>query len=219
MSGAEDLTLDEIRVLLAPAIATAAAFDGWGDAAIATAAHEAGIRPEVARLAYPGGAMDMIAGWIEHVDLQMDQALPAASLLDLSVRQRIRRLIRFRLDAVSGREEGLRRALAIMAMPQNLARSLRLGWNSADRMWRQAGDLSADFSHYTRRATLAGIYAATLSVFIDDESAGKAETLAFLDRRIDGVIRFEKAKARMLPDEDNRFSRVRFLGRLRYPAR
>lgn len=219
MSAVDDLTLDEIRLLLAPAIASAAAFDGWSNAAVAMAAEEAGIHPDVARLAFAGGAMDMIAAWIEHVDHQMEQAIPTVSLLDLSLRQRIRRLIQFRLDAVSGREEGLRRAMALMAMPQNLARSLRLGWNSADRMWRQAGDLSADFNHYTKRATLAGVYAATLAVFIDDHSEGKAETLAFLDRRIDGIIRFEKAKARMMPDEDNRFSLVRFLGRLRYPAR
>jgi ubiquinone biosynthesis protein COQ9 len=219
MPSIDDMTLEDIRVLLAPSIAGAAAFDGWSDVAVAAAARDAGISPEVARLAYPAGAMDMIAGWIEHVDGEMERAIPAASLQELSIRQRIRRLVRFRLDAVAGQEESLRRALAIMAMPQNLKRSVRLGWATADRMWRLAGDASTDIAHYTKRATLAGIYAATLSVFIDDHSDGKQETLAFLDRRIEGIIRFEKAKARMLPDENNSFSMARFLGRLRYPAR
>lgn len=219
MGADAELTLDQIRVLLAPAIASAAGFDGWSDAALVAAAMDAGIAPEVARLAYPAGAMDMIAGWIEHVDIEMDRAFDQAALAELPIRERIRKLVRFRLDAVAGQEEGLRRALAIMAMPQNVKRSLQRGWNTADRMWRLAGDESSDFAHYTKRATLAGIYAATLAVFIDDESEGKAETLAFLDRRIEGVIRFEKAKARMLPDEDRRFSMARFLGRLRYPAR
>ena len=69
------------------------------------------------------------------------------------------------------------------------------------------------------RAILGGIYAATLAVFVDDNSEGKAETAAFLDRRIAGIIRFEKAKARFVPPAEQRFSVARFLGRLRYPAR
>ena len=81
-----------------------------------------------------------------------------------------------------------------------------------------------DFNHYTKRATLAALYAATLSVFAGDTSEGKAETMAFLDRRIDGVMRFEKAKARLLganaaSGNNAYFSPARFLGRLRYPVR
>jgi ubiquinone biosynthesis protein COQ9 len=85
-------------------------------------------------------------------------------------------------------------------------------------MWRLAGDTATDFNYYSKRALLAGIYAATLAVFVDDKSEGKADTLAFLDRRIDGVMRFEKAKAQILRPRDERFSMARFLGRLRYPA-
>ena len=85
-------------------------------------------------------------------------------------------------------------------------------------MWRLAGDTATDYNHYTKRAILAGIYAATLAVFVDDESEGKAVTRAFLDRRIDGVVKFEKAKARWLGKREH-FDPVRFLGRLRYPAR
>lgn len=219
MAGVDELNLDQIRVLLAPAIAREAAFDGWSDAAVAAAAKQQGISPEVAGLAFADGAMDMIEGWIEHVDQAMAQHFSADALRQLPVRERIRQLVRFRLDAVTGYDEALRRALAIMAMPQNLKRSARRGWASADRIWRLAGDASADFNHYTKRAILAGIYAATLSVFVDDQSEGKADTLAFLDRRIEGIIRFEKAKAQLLPPEEERFSMARFLGRLRYPAR
>lgn len=142
--------------------------------------------------------MDMIAAWIARIDADMAQALPATRLGNLPIRERIRSLVQFRLDAVAGREEALRRALAIMAMPQNAGRTARLSWSSADRMWRLAGDTAADFNHYTKRATLAALYGATLLVFVADESEGKGETRAFLDRRIAGVMRFEKAKARLL---------------------
>jgi ubiquinone biosynthesis protein COQ9 len=216
---AADLTLDELRVALVPGIADAAVFDGWSDAALVSAAEMDGVDPDVARLAYPGGAMDMIAAWIASVDVAMAAALPAETLATMKIRDRIRALVQARLGAIAGREEALRRALAIMAMPQNVVRSGKLGWASADAMWRLAGDRATDYNHYTKRALLAGIYAATLAVFVDDESEGKADTAAFLDRRIENVMQFEKAKAQLLRPSDERFSMARFLGRLRYPVR
>jgi len=141
-----------------------------------------------------------------------------AQLASLKVRDRIRTLLLFRLDALAGQEEALRRALAIQAMPQNLPRTARFGWRSADLMWRLAGDTATDYNHYTKRLLLAGIYTATLLAFVDDESEGKAETRAFLDRRIEGVMKFEKAKAKWLGKREG-FDPMRFLGRLRYPAR
>lgn len=216
---AADLTLDELRVALAPAIADAAVFDGWSDAALVSAAEMDGVDPDVARLAYPGGAMDMIAAWIASVDVAMAAALPAETLATMKIRERIRALVQARLGAIAGREESLRRAMAIMAMPQNVVRAGKLGWSSADAMWRLAGDTATDYNHYTKRAILGSLYTGTLAVFVGDESEGKAETRAFLERGIDGVMRFEKLKAQLLKPSDERFSMARFLGRLRYPTR
>lgn len=214
-----EATLDEIRLALAPAIADAAVFDGWSDTAVDEAARGHGVDPAVARLAYPGGAMDLIAAWIGSIDAAMQAALPATTLGALPVRERIRSLVQFRLDAMAGREEALRRAHAIMAMPHNAPRSLEIGWRSADLMWRLAGDVASDYNHYTKRMILGSIYAATLAVFVGDTSEDKAETRAFLDRRIEGVMKFEKAKAKWLGGNQDHFSMARFLGRLRYPAR
>lgn len=214
-----DLTLPELRLALAEAVADAAVFDGWSETAVDAAAAQLGVAPVVARLAFPGGAMDMIAAWIDRIDADAALALPQAALAELRVPERIRRLVEFRIAAVTGREEALRRALAILAMPQNLAKAAKLGWGSADLMWRLAGDTATDFNHYTKRAILSGIVAGTLAVLIDDQSEGKAETRAFLDRRLQGVARFEKAKAQVFRKDGEHFSLVRLTGRLRYPAR
>ena len=214
-----DATLDELRLALAPAIADSAVFDGWSEAAVEAAAQQHGVDPALARLAFDGGAMPMIAAWIDSIDEAMAVALPPANLAAMKIRERIRSLVQFRLDAIAPQKEALRRALAIMAMPQNAPRALRLGWRSADRMWRLAGDTATDYNHYTKRMTLSAIYAATLAVFAQDDSEGNADTAAFLDRRIDGVMRFEKAKAQLLRPGGEHFSPARLLGRLRYPAR
>jgi ubiquinone biosynthesis protein COQ9 len=213
---AADPSLDGLRLTLAPAIARAAVFDGWSDAALVAAAQVQGVNPDVARLAYPGGAMDMIAGFVDSIDAAMNDHFADGSLGPLKVREKIRQLVWFRLERLKGLEEAVARALTIQAMPQHAIRALRLGWTSADAMWRLAGDVATDYNHYSKRAILAGIYAASLGVYVHDESDGKADAAAFLDRRIDGVMRFEKAKAQMFAGREH-FDMARFLGRLRYP--
>nr|WP_137676501.1 COQ9 family protein [Parerythrobacter lutipelagi] len=219
MTGYADMTLDELRIALAPEVANSAVFDGWNAKAVENAADMVGVDADVARLAYPGGAMDMIGAWIDSIDAAMAGHFTREELAKLPIRERIRSLVQFRLDAIEGQEEALKRATAIMAMPQNVAASLKTGWRSADLMWRLAGDTATDYNHYTKRTILGGIYTATLAVFADDESEGKADTRDFLDRRIEGVMKFEKAKAKWLNPERESFSVTRFLGRLRYPAR
>lgn len=216
---ADDLTLDQLAVALAPAIADAAVFDGWTPPAVRAAAEMEGVDPDVALLAFPGGAMDMIAAWIASIDAAMAQALPATALENMGVGQRIRAMLVFRLEALAPRHEAFRRAMAIMAMPQNVKRSAKTGWRSADLMWRMAGDKAADFNHYSKRAILSSVYASTLAVFSQDESEGFADTYAFLDRRLKDVAGFGKFTARFKRDDAERFSPMRLLGRLRYPAR
>ena len=219
MTDYADMTLDELRLALAPSIAESAIFDGWTQAALENAAEMVGADLDVARLAYPGGAMDMIEAWIDTVDLAMAEELTPEKLGAMKIRERIRVLVQFRLDAAQGLEEAVRRAMAVMAQPQNAPRVLKMGWRSADIMWRLAGDTATDYNHYTKRAILAGIYSATLAVFIDDESEDKQATKAFLERRIEGVMKFEKVKAKFLNSDRETFSVTRFLGRLRYPSR
>lgn len=212
-------SLDDLRHQLAPVVADMAAFDGWSAEAVRGAAQQLGIDPAAAEFAFAGGAMQMIDAWLASIDAAMAAALPAEKLAKLKIRERIRTLVQFRLDAVAGQKEALRRAQAIMALPQNAPRAVRLGWRAADAMWRLAGDTATDYNHYTKRMTLGALYGATMAVFVGDQSEDHADTRAFLDRRIDGVMRFEQAKAQWLNPTREHFSPARLLGRLRYPAR
>lgn len=213
-----DPTLDEIRAALAPLIARNAAFDGWSYAAVESAAVELAIEPEVAVLAFNGNAMRMVDAWIDSIDQELAQRLTASRLNALKIRDRITILLATRLEIMNPDREALRRAMAIMAMPQNIVRGTKVGWRSADRMWRMAGDTARDFNHYTKRATLSAVYGSTLSVFVNDESPDFIDTRAFLDRRIENVMQFEKVKAQARARKEYVPSLSRFIGRLRYPA-
>ena len=160
----------------------------------------------------------MIDAWFDHVDAQMARACPPERLAAMKIRERIAALVEARLATLAPDRESLRRALAVLALPTHVARAARLGWRSADRMWRLAGDTATDYNHYTKRAMLLATYAATITVFLDDDSEGHADTSAFLQRRIDDIMRIEKAKAGALKRAKYRPSLSRFVGRLRYPV-
>jgi ubiquinone biosynthesis protein COQ9 len=208
--------LEQLRRKLALAVGENAVFDGWTRQAVDSAAGQLGIDPVQARLAMPKTQAGLIDLYIQEVDRALEAYFTPERLSALKIREKIRALVWRRLEIMGPAREAIRRGLAILAMPQNVPLALRISWRTADLMWRIAGDTSTDFNHYTKRMTLGAVYGSTLLVWLDDESDGWAETAAFLDRRIDDVMRFEKFKAEWRGSEH--FSLSRFLGRLRYPA-
>ena len=210
--------LEKLRRRLALAVGENAVFDGWTRAAVDSAAGQLGIDAVQARLAMPKTQAGMIDVYIQEVDRALEAWFTPKRLATMKIREKIRSLIWHRLEIMGPAREAVRRALAILAMPHNLPLALRISWRSTDLMWRIAGDTSADFNHYTKRMTLGAVYSATLLVWLDDQSEGWTETAAFLDRRIDDVMRFEKFKAEWRGSSEH-LSVSRFLGRLRYPPR
>ena len=210
--------LEQLRRRLALAVGENAVFDGWTQAAVDSAAGQLGIDPVQARLAMPKTQAAMIDLYIQQVDRALEAYFTPERLAGTKVREKIRGLVWHRLETMGPAREAVRRALAILAMPQNIPLGLRLSWRTADVIWRIAGDTSTDFNHYTKRMTLGAVYGSTLLTWLDDQSEGWADTAAFLDRRIDDVMKFEKFKAEWRGSSE-RLSLARFLGRLRYPPR
>ena len=211
-----DMTLDELREALAGRLPAHAVFDGWSETALANAAGELGVPADRAQLCFPDGAIEMVDAWFLHIDRTMAAKLAALDLKAMKIRDRIRAAVLARIDEAAAHPDALRRAIAILARPDHLGRAGKLAWRAADAMWRGIGDSSVDFAWYSKRATLAALYTATMAAWMDDDSEGFADTRDFLDRRIDDVMRFETFKAKIRPDPERLFSPARFLGRLRY---
>ena len=215
----EPSPLEKLRRQLALAVGENAVFDGWTRSAVDSAAQQLGIDPVQARLAMPKTQAGMIDCYVQEVDRALEAYFTPERLAGMKIREKIRSLVWRRLEIMAPAPEAVRRALATLAMPQNVPLALRTGWRTADLMWRIAGDTSTDFNHYTKRMTLGALYGSTLLAWLDDQSEGWMETAAFLDRRIDDVMKFEKFKAQWRGSSDQRLSLSRFLGRLRYPPR
>ena len=211
--------LEAIRLKLALTVGENAAFDGWTHKAVDSATEQLGVDPAQARLAFPKQPAEMVDAYIQGVDAAMAAHFTTERIAAMRVRDRIRAMVWFRLETMAPAREAVRTGLSILAMPQNLAMAAKIGWRSADLMWRIAGDTATDYNHYSKRLILSGVYGSTLLAWLDDQSEGWMETGAFLDRRLAGVMRFEKWKAAWRGNDLYRPSLTRFLGRLRYPAR
>ena len=109
----------------------------------------------------------------------------------LKIRERVARGVEARLAASAADEAAARRLVGFLALPQNLTLGARLTWESADVLWRWAGDTATDENHYSKRALLAGILTGALAIRL---SSGPAAALAFTDRRIENVMAFETWK-------------------------
>jgi ubiquinone biosynthesis protein COQ9 len=172
-------------------------FDGWSRAALEAGGRDAGFDATETLRAFPGGALEAIRFWSVDADRAMLEALAAQDLTGLRVRERIAAAIRARLHAVAPHREALRRAIGVMALPQNAPRAAELTWRTVDAIWWAAGDTATDWNFYTKRALLAGVYGATLLRFLEDRSDGSADTWAFLDRRIADALRLPQALGRV----------------------
>lgn len=213
-----EMTLDELRPLLVDALLPHVAFDGWSDAALAAAATDVGIEHDRARLVFPDAGIDMVTAYIEKADRDMTAELERHGIAGMKIRDKITIAIHVRLDQAKPHKEALQRAVAMLALPLHAPLSARTLWSTADAMWRAAGDTATDINYYTKRLSLGAVYASTMLCWLQDKSEGNTETLAFLDRRIENVMQFEKAKYRFRERTRDRPRLSRFLGRLRYPG-
>ncbi|KIN65382.1 RpsU-divergently transcribed protein [Sulfitobacter noctilucae] len=171
-------------------------FDGWSEATFNAAIRDSDVEPTVARAICPRGAVDLAVAYHKRGDAQMLAALKAEDLKEMRFRDRIARAVRLRLE-VAGDKEAVRRGTTLFALPQYAPDGAKLIWGTADEIWQALGDTSDDVNWYTKRATLSGVYSATVLYWLGDNSEDHAATWAFLDRRIDNVMQIEKLKAQV----------------------
>lgn len=160
---------------------------GWTFAALRRGLRESGAEPDDAELLFPGGAADMVETFIDLADRRMAEAAAAQDMTALRTPQRVRAVIALRLAQSRPHREAIRRAIAVLAQPRHARLAAACTARTVDAIWHAAGDRSADFSWYTKRAILTAVYSATLLFWLRDAGEDDAATLDFLDRRLSGV--------------------------------
>jgi ubiquinone biosynthesis protein COQ9 len=183
----------QLREALLDAALIHVAFDGWSPATFAAACTDAAIAPALAESLYPRGAVDLALAYHARGDAAMVARIKREPLDGLRFRDRIAAAVRYRLEAVEDKE-AVRRGTTLFALPIHAADGAKAVWGTADLIWETLGDKSDDFNWYSKRATLAGVYSATVLYWLGDTSEGHEATWAFLGRRIDDVMKIEQVK-------------------------
>lgn len=176
-------------------------FEGMNREAIAAGARDIGMDPALVAVHLPRGGADLAAAYHRRGDDALRRAL-SQTPPEGRFRDRVAQALWRRLEISD--PELVRAGATVLALPQNSALAATLVWESADVIWTGLGDPSDDLNWYSKRAILSGVISASVLYWLGDESEGHAETRAFIDRRIDGVMRFESVKARIrkLPGAD-----------------
>jgi ubiquinone biosynthesis protein COQ9 len=185
---------------------------GWTDRTIRLAAARAGLSAAEASLLVPGGAADLIALLWRRQDARAFAALDGVDSRNLKVRERISRAVQARVEAAAADAPATRRMQGWLALPHHMPLGARLLWNSADAIWRWAGDVAADENHYSKRAILSGVLGPAIAIRL---ASGRDAADDYVFRRIADVMAFEKWKAG-LPKTDIGFQLAGALGKLRY---
>ena len=192
----EPSKLDQARDAIVLAMLSHVPFDGWSRKAMTAATTDAHLDASMAERAFPGGPVAAAAHFAALADRKLEEEAKSADLAAMRFTARIAWLVRHRLEAWNDQREAVRHAVGALALPGHAGQAARTAWRTVDTIWHIAGDASTDFNYYTKRATLLGVYTATLLCWLDDNSEGHAATWEFLDRRLADVGRFGKFRTR-----------------------
>lgn len=187
---------EDQRAVLIEAMLPHVPFDGWSRAALRGAARWVGMPADEALALFPNGAADLVACFSRWVDRRVLDQLETMALEPLRISDRVALAIATRLEFLAPWRETVRRALSVLALPRHAPLGLRLLYETVDGIWYAAGDRATDLSFYTKRGTLAAIYAATLLYSLEDSSPDFSDTRAFLERRLSEVAAIGKARRR-----------------------
>jgi ubiquinone biosynthesis protein COQ9 len=171
-------------------------FDGWSQTTFDAAIDDSGIERAVADSVCPRGAVDLAIAYHQQGDAQMLRRMKETDLDAMKYRDRVAAAVQFRLEAIEDKEL-VRRGTTLFALPMYAGDGAKAIWGTADAIWTALGDTSEDVNWYTKRATLSGVYSATVLYWLGDISEEHADTWAFLDRRIGDVMQIEKLKAQV----------------------
>lgn len=183
------------RILLAtlPHIA----FEGWSAPALHAAYADAGLSTQEGALIFPGGALEIIEYWSDWADRQMLELAQRPDFASLRMRDRIATLMRARIEINGPWREAMRRTMSFLALPSHAGTALSCTWRTLNAIWYACGDTATDLGFYSKRVTLGGVYAAAVLYWLDNSSEDFTDTWAFLDRRIDDVMRMPKLSGRL----------------------
>ena len=206
-------------------------FDGWTTKSLEAAASDLGVDNQTVQTLLPHGVRDALDAFVAQGDLAMAEAFAKSAEKPQEKSQKnpqekprgvsakIKTLILLRLEVATPHREAVAAALKTLARPQYASLAPRIYARSIDRMWRIAGDQSVDFSFYTKRAILAGVFASCLAWWVANPNADASARETFVANRLRDAAVLPKLTAPISAFTKNSVHiATRFMARFRPPS-
>jgi ubiquinone biosynthesis protein COQ9 len=183
---------DRLRHRLLDAILPLAAEGGWTLNTLQAAAKAEGITPGQLELACPNGVSDLLETLARRAADAAGLRLAAPDVAGMKIREKVTAGVRAWLDYFEPLKPSVSRAAG---SPASVLSGPKAVWMGADAIWAALGDKSTDINWYTKRMTLSAVLASTFLAWLKAES--REEVDAFLARRIENVMQFERFKGKV----------------------
>lgn len=191
MNGLSPPDLTALRDSLLESALPSIPFDGWNLSVFRDGAERIGFSPEMVNALFPEGIQGVLFHFSDWADRKMIESLEPIALEEMRIRDRVRFCILKRLDLLAPHREAVRLSIAQWIFSPR-TKALQAIWQTADKIWKRCGDTSTDYNHYTKRSLLSAVLVSTLPVWASDLSSDSERSKAFLDRRIENVMKSGK---------------------------
>ena len=190
------MTTDDKSYEILDAILKHVPFEGWTSRALNMAMSANDLSVGAEHIYVPDGALGLIRIWSERLDQQMVAAIDARGFDNMRIRDKVTEAVWLRLELLRPHQEAAQRAVSRLSLPDGSGQAATQLWATSDAVWTAIGDTSEDYNYYTKRTILSGVMGASLLAWLADDTEDKSEARAFLERRIENVMQFEKFKGR-----------------------
>ncbi len=175
-------------------------FEGWNQSTLEKACAECGIEKGYCDIIYPGRIAEFTGEFVKQCNDEALGKAREAGFEKLRTTQKVEEIIYQRIRSYHtklGSLEALKKFIGYCLTPANLASSAHNIYDFSSEVWYTLGDRSTDFSYYTKRISLSGIYAKCMVYSMSDKSDNLQQTKRYIQKSIDGLMKINKLKLKI----------------------
>ncbi len=141
--------------------------------------------------------VNIIENFNIYLDNKMLSKYKKKSAINLRLPDKVKNLLLFRFNSSLKFRESIRLSIGFMSIPRNSKNSLSMLYRTCDLIWKTSGDNSTNFTFYSKRLVLSGLYISTLFFWVNDNSPDLIETEKFIDRRLNEISNIGRLKKKL----------------------
>ena len=172
---------------------------GWSDE-IFNKLHKNNVKYDDLIFHFPNGYKELLKLALKELHEIHEAKVRKKNIINFPLSIRIKKILMLRFEILDKDKNFYQKTFNHLLLPQNHKIMKKNLYKTIDNMWYLAGDNSTDFSYYTKRITLMGLYVNALFVFYNN---GFQKTELNIDQNLKKISKIPKIKKRFSFLKDN----------------